>query len=244
VSGRGWGLALGLTVLAAVAVVAPAGAASKTVEMEGQQYNPKRVEISADDTVVWEHQGEGSHTVTADNGSFDSSSSCSQLVQLDCMDKKGESFDHKFPGAGSFLYHCKVHGASGGQGMSGVVVVKAKAATPSTTAPPGSGTTATTRPGTVTTTTRAGVTTTSRPLSTSSTVIRSTTTTTGDAVFDVEPNEPPAFDPGDEGGGAAPAAKGSGKKGNSDTVAVIVALLLAVASAGGILLWRLRPGRS
>lgn len=243
-SGRGWGLALGLTALTAAAVAAPAGAASKTVEMRGQSFNPPTVQIFVNDSVVWEHNGGGAHTVTADDGSFQSSPDCTVTLGIasGCMNQ-GSSYTHPFESAGTFPYHCKVHGASGGQGMSGVVVVKTKAGTPSTTAPPKSITT-TTRPGTVTTTTRAGVTTTSRPLSTSSTVIRSTTTTAGEEMVDVLPNDPPAFDPEGGDGGAAPAAKGSGKKGNSDTVPVIVALLLAVASAGGVLLWRLRPGRS
>jgi plastocyanin len=239
-SGRGWGLALGLTVLTAAVSGMPAGAASKTVDMEAQSFKPKTVEISAGDKVVWKHQGGESHTVTADNRSFDSSPGCSAPLWLGCIDNKGDTYEQTFPDGGTFAYYCKRHGAPGGQGMSGVVVVKAKAATPSTTAPPSSASTTTTRPKASTTTTQASVTTTSRPLSTSSTVIRSTTTAVGEEVVEIQPNDPPAFDPE---GGAAPAAKGSGKKGDSDTVPIIVALLLAVASAGGVLLWRLRPGR-
>jgi plastocyanin len=232
-----------LAVLAAVLSGPSAGAATKTVTMQGQAFTPKTIEISAGDTVIWEHGGSGSHTVTADNRSFDSSPSCPTLLNAGCMNTKGDTYTHQFPDGGTFPYHCKVHGGPGGQGMSGTVVVKGTSASTPTTKPGSAGTT-TTRPGT-TATTRAGTTTSSRPLSTSSTVIRSTTTTAGAPGENIEQNEPPSFDPGDDTATGGQAQAGSKRgKGSSNTVPVIVALLLAVASGGGLLLWRLRPRRS
>jgi plastocyanin len=233
---KAWGLALALAV--PVAVVSVAHAASEPVEMRASSSQPAMVEIAVNDTVEWVHRGGGAHTVTADDGSFDSSPNCNRALGLGCIN--GGSYTRQFTRDGTFAYHCKVHGAPGGQGMSGVVVVKPATATPTTV--PASATT-TSRPR-LTTTSQAAVTTTSRPLSTSSTApMRSTTTTVPEVVFDVEPNEPPPFDPGEEVAGRGAEAS-SEKKSDPDTVAVIVALLLAVASGGGLLLWRLRPGPS
>jgi plastocyanin len=223
----------------ALAFASPVNAATEGVDVVDNRFDPDRIEVNVEDTVVWTQQGSQSHSVTFEDG-YDRPEGCS-AIPLTCLNRKGQTVQRTFRQAGTFPYYCKFHGGRGGTGMSGEVVVKAKSGTP-TTAAPGSATT-TSRPGSVTTTSRAAVTTTSRPLSTSSTVLRSTTTTIPEVAFDVEPNEPPAFDPGDDGlpGQAGASSK---KKSNSDTVAVIVALLLAVASGGGLLLWRLRPRRN
>jgi plastocyanin len=53
-----------------------------------------------------------SHTVTADDGSFDSGTLSS-----------GKSFSYTFNTAGDFPYHCTFHGGPGGEGMAGTVTV-------------------------------------------------------------------------------------------------------------------------
>jgi hypothetical protein len=55
------------------------------------------------------------------------------------------------------------------------------------------------------------------------------------------PGDPPSFT--DETSTAANKSGGSKDGSDSGTVALIVGLLLAVSAAGGLLLWRLRPGR-
>lgn len=57
----------------------------------------------------WIH---GSHSVTADDGSFDSGVLC-----------KGDTFQHVFGFPGTYGYHCTLHGGRGGVGMSGKVTV-------------------------------------------------------------------------------------------------------------------------
>ncbi len=75
-------------------------------------FDPKEVKIKAGTTVSWMDAG-GRHTVTADDGSFDSGT----LIA-------GKSFDHKFDKPGVYPYYCMFHGARGGKDMAGVVTVE------------------------------------------------------------------------------------------------------------------------
>jgi LPXTG-motif cell wall-anchored protein len=68
--------------------------------------------------VTWTNVGTAPHTVTADDGSFDSSPDCPGNINA-CIGG-GESYTHTFGTAGTFGYTCKVHGAA----MSGTVVVQ------------------------------------------------------------------------------------------------------------------------
>ena len=61
--------------------------------------------------------------MTADNGSFDSSPHCSGSDESACLGANA-TYSHTFTTAGSFRYYCRIHGAPGGVGMSGIVVVK------------------------------------------------------------------------------------------------------------------------
>jgi plastocyanin len=230
----------------AVVAGAPALADSKTVVLSGSSFNPARVEVSPGDTVVWRYESGGDHTVTFDSGP-DLNPACPGLLVDDCLDQPSDSVQRKFDQPGEYPYYCKVHGAKGGQGMAGVVVVSTPAATAPAPAP------ATTQPPTTTATTRPSTTTTTRPLTTSSTVASSSTTTTvAETTTTLTPSEAPAFDPDDRGGTAAApggddeSAGASGPTGNggSGTVGLIIGLLLAVSGAGGYILWRLRPGRA
>jgi plastocyanin len=81
-------------------------------------FNPRSVTINAGDTVTFVNGG-GFHNVVADDNSFTSGDPSDNF-----------SFTQAFPTAGSFHYYCAVHGAPGGIGMSGTIVVNA-----STTAP-------------------------------------------------------------------------------------------------------------
>jgi len=66
-------------------------------------------------TVVWTHKGQKPHTVTADDGSFDSGKL-----------ENGASFKQTFGTVGTFPYFCQFHGGKGSEGMAGAIVVTAQ----------------------------------------------------------------------------------------------------------------------
>ncbi len=171
----------------------PAGAAIEQVDMAGTKFNPARLQIQAGDTVVWE-AGDDSHTVTARDGTFDSST-------RGTMDE-GDQFRWRFRAPGTYAYFCRVHQSRGMQGE--VVVVDPSAATSTTRLTPvtAAATTSTTAAATTTT---LPVTTTSRVLATSSTTsLKQITSATVPAGAPVVPQEPPALNPN------APVLTGSG----------------------------------
>jgi len=63
--------------------------------------------------VVWSHEGQKPHTVTADDDSFKSD-----------LLKNGATFEHTFGQPGIYLYYCELHGGPAGEGMAGVVQVQ------------------------------------------------------------------------------------------------------------------------
>lgn len=99
-------------------------AATVNVTVADNVFQPASAAAAQGDTVVWTQPGARVHTVTADDGSFDSGN----LVA-------GQTFSRTFDAPGTYRYYCKIHGAPGGSGMSGVIVVQAaQATTTSTTA--------------------------------------------------------------------------------------------------------------
>ena len=87
-------------------------ATNVTVTMTDNQFNQQSITINPGDTVTWINQGANAHTVTADSGAFDSGTILA-----------GQQFSATFNQAGSYLYHDKTYGSSGGGGMSGTVNV-------------------------------------------------------------------------------------------------------------------------
>ncbi len=78
---------------------AAAGTVSQTaVNISGFVYQPKTISVAAGTTVVWTNSDAMAHTVTADDGSFDSGTMAT-----------GATFSHTFTKAGSFSYHCALH---------------------------------------------------------------------------------------------------------------------------------------
>lgn len=71
--------------------------------------------------MTWTQTGSLPHSVTADDGSFDSHPDC---ASGDCM-QNGDTFSQSFSEPGEYAYYCRVHGGPGGVGMSGTVVVTA-----------------------------------------------------------------------------------------------------------------------
>ena len=99
----------------------PAGAAIEQVEMAKMRFNPARLQIQMGDTVVWE-AGDDGHTVTARDGTFDSSTRGTMA--------EGDQFRWRFRVPGTYAYFCRVHQSRGMQGE--IVVVDPSAATSTT----------------------------------------------------------------------------------------------------------------
>ena len=100
-------LLLGTLALAA----GPAVAVTHVVTLSGVRFSPAEITIEVGDTVLWQNEGD-SHTVTANDGSFDSGDPRPGPWEL--------SFTFESPG--DFSYFCEVHVY---QGMTGVVHVQA-----------------------------------------------------------------------------------------------------------------------
>jgi plastocyanin len=72
------------------------------IQVQDNQFNPKDVTINPGDTVRWVRVGGPSpHTVTADDGSFDSGAA---------FQKDGDTFERTFGASGKTIdYICKAH---------------------------------------------------------------------------------------------------------------------------------------
>lgn len=76
-------------------------------------FDPANISIAVGDTIHWLWDDASPHSTTSDSGVWDSG----------VHTGAGFIFDQTFTSAGSFPYHCAIHGASGGVGMSGTVTV-------------------------------------------------------------------------------------------------------------------------
>jgi plastocyanin/uncharacterized membrane protein YhaH (DUF805 family) len=99
---------------AAVAGLTSAGSGSsyQTVRNLDDFFAPNVIRVAAGTEVKWVNSGRSPHTVTADDGTFDSG-----------VLEHGEDFEHTFTTAGVFRFTCLLHGKPGGIGMTGIVVV-------------------------------------------------------------------------------------------------------------------------
>jgi plastocyanin len=88
--------------------IANAGAANVPVNIEFQAFRPTPLDVLPGETVEWQNISERRHTVTADDGLFDSG---------DVLG--GQRFTAKFDVVGSYAYHCRIH-----PGMTGEVDVR------------------------------------------------------------------------------------------------------------------------
>jgi plastocyanin len=128
-------LAAGVLVVAAPDVGVAAGG-GRSVSIEHRQFVPKELTVSVGDEVTWTHRdGEQVHSVTADDGSFDSNPLCSTANPKECMSDH-DTFKHTFGAEGRFPYFSKTFGGPGGQGASGVIVVVTAAPPAPKKAPP------------------------------------------------------------------------------------------------------------
>jgi plastocyanin len=95
-------IVLALAIAVGLDVVTPAGSAfaasSQAVAIADYHFDPVTLSIHAGDTVVWTNAGPSSHTVTADDSSFDAG-----------VIAAGSTFSHTFEVAGTYAYHCAIH---------------------------------------------------------------------------------------------------------------------------------------
>jgi plastocyanin len=91
--------------------VGPVLPGTAVVNLKNIAFNPAAVSVHIGDSVHWVWQ-EDTHSVTADDNSFDTG-----------VENNGHTFDHMFMSAGTLKYHCSVHGGVNGAGMSGQVIV-------------------------------------------------------------------------------------------------------------------------
>lgn len=68
------------------------------VDIVNFAFSPIEIEINTGDTVLWENRDIARHTVTSNDGIFDS-----ELIG------KGEMFSYKFESAGVYGYYCTPH---------------------------------------------------------------------------------------------------------------------------------------
>jgi|GEM_PF-3472130 len=87
---------------------------NQNINIQDNFFSPTTLSVPVGTTVVWTNNGTMMHTVTADNGSFDSG---------DIM--PGGTFSETFNTIGTIAYFCRHHGGPGGVGMSGVITVTA-----------------------------------------------------------------------------------------------------------------------
>ena len=86
--------------------------ATKVVRNLDDYFDPQFLRIAPGTTVEFANDGRNPHTVTADDGSYDSG-----ILQ------NGDEFSHTYTTPGIYPYNCKLHGAPGGIGMSGIIAV-------------------------------------------------------------------------------------------------------------------------
>lgn len=86
----------------------PAPTTEESISISGFSFQPSSLTIQAGTTVVWTNQDSAPHTITADNGSFDSGTISSN-----------GTYSRTFTQTGSFVYHCDFHPS-----MQGTIIVQ------------------------------------------------------------------------------------------------------------------------
>jgi plastocyanin len=92
-----------------LAAAAPAHAATVQVNALFAQFAPTPVDALPGDSVEWRNTSQRQHTVTADDGSFDSGDGF----------EPGTTYSQTFGAPGSYAYHCRLH-----PGMTGEIDVR------------------------------------------------------------------------------------------------------------------------
>src|SRR5215217_7781534 len=90
--------ALSLVALVLFAPTAGAQGETMTVSIKNFAFNPPNTTVSAGTTVTWVNNDQTAHTVTANDGAFDSGTL-----------QPGQSYSFAFDKAGTYAYHCNIH---------------------------------------------------------------------------------------------------------------------------------------
>jgi plastocyanin len=106
---------------------------STSVSIEDFYFEPSEAAIQPGDTITWTNEGNHPHTVTADDGSFDSGTL-----------QPGESYSHTFQSPGMVPYHCSIHpfmtgSVSVGQSGGGTAPSTSQPSMPAAPMPPRGG---------------------------------------------------------------------------------------------------------
>jgi plastocyanin len=116
---RLWLTALIAGLLAVTAGPAAAGVAPESVSIDFASFAPQQLDVLPGETVVWTNMSERTHTVTADDGSFDSGNLAGS-----------GTYSLRFATPGMYMYHCQIH-----PGMTGEIDVRRLILDPLPTAP-------------------------------------------------------------------------------------------------------------
>ena len=81
---------------------------ANTVSIVNMSFSPASLTVTAGTTVIWTNNDMITHTVTADDASFDSGN-----ITM------GTKYSRLFSTAGTYTYHCTIH-----PNMKGTIVVK------------------------------------------------------------------------------------------------------------------------
>ena len=89
---------IGLSAIAALLPLRASAATNHAVTIQGMKFNPAEVNAKVGDTITVTNMDGAPHTLSAEDGSFDSG----KLT-------KGQSADIALPAPGDFAFHCKIH---------------------------------------------------------------------------------------------------------------------------------------
>ena len=100
------GAALAATALWPQPAVPHTGHGPTFVSIAQFKYDPEPAQVATGDSVIWQWDGpDRNHSVTADDGSFDSDPGKTSGISHTSSD----AFSRRFDSPGTFTYHCKVH---------------------------------------------------------------------------------------------------------------------------------------
>jgi plastocyanin len=118
------GTALGIAVLACGTVKSPTENVNSgtTVQASNFVFTPATLTVKVGTAVTWVNTG-GFHNVTADDGAFICANGCNDTGGNGGPASNNWSFTRVLTVPGALHYHCVVHGAPGGVGMSGTINV-------------------------------------------------------------------------------------------------------------------------
>ena len=118
--------ALAVMAVALVALAPVVLARSQQATIADSEYKPNDITINVNEVVTWISDSDKEHTVTADDGSFDSGRMA-----------RGEAFANVFSRPGTYTYHCIVYGFTGKVTVEGSGPTPRPTAAPTPTPPPG-----------------------------------------------------------------------------------------------------------